>query len=226
MIKTMKFLSLGTLVLIAILAISHLVWKSSGSNQWELEIDKDGVKVYALKSPGSSMKQFKGVTRVKTTMNRVVAAMMDTDIQNCAEWVPGCVDGKSVESWNSQGMYYIHFYHVNYPRPFSPREFLLKTQFTQDVQSKVVLVEFIAVPDKLPKTDSCFRVEHMHNRWRYTPLENGEIEVEYIGDMDVGIPYYLFNYGAPRTIHKLLSALPRLMNKEKYQHADYAFIKS
>src|SRR5215468_1513549 len=111
-IKITKFLSLGALTLIAILFISHLVWKSSGSNEWELKIDKGGVKVYTLKSPGSSLKRLRAVTRVKTTLNRAVAAMMDTDVQNCAEWIPGCVSSKSIEPWNAQGLYYTQFYQV------------------------------------------------------------------------------------------------------------------
>ena len=58
-IKIAKFVSLGALTLVVILSIApfaskaHFAWKRSGSNQWELEIDKDGVKVYSSKSPDS-----------------------------------------------------------------------------------------------------------------------------------------------------------------------------
>ena len=231
-IKVAKFVSLEALTLVVILSIAHFAsiahsaWKYSGSDQWELELDKDGVKVYSLQSPDSALKKFKAVTRIKTTLNRAVAAMMDTDIQNCAEWIDGCVNGKSDEPWNAQGLYFIHFFQVNYPPPYSPREFLVKTQFTQDAKSKEVFVEFIAVPDRLPKNDCCFRVAHMHNSWRYTPLENGEIEVEHLEDLDNGTPYYQFNRMMPNAIYQLLCVLPMFLNKEKYQHASFDFIKS
>ena len=216
--KIVKLLSIGALFLIALSFLSHWVWKTSGSNTWELQIDKDGAKVYALKAPGSSLKQYKGVTRVKTTLDRAVAAMMDTSMQNARDWGISCVDEKPVESWNSKDKYYIHFYRTTPPLfPYSPREFLLKTQFSQDLQSKAVSVEYIAVPSMLPQNDCCFRVENMHNRWRFTPLENGEIEIEFVQDkpQELGVTYLLVNRRAPYA-----------MNKEKYHQVDIDFIQN
>jgi hypothetical protein len=225
-IKITKYLSLVALTLIVILSLAHFVWKSSGSNEWKLEIDKDGVKVYSLKPPGSSLKRIKGITRIKTTLNHAVAAMLDTDTENCAEWIRGCVISQSAEPWNAKDQYLIQFVRVNYPSPFSPREYLLKVQVTQDAKSKAVFVEFTAVPDLLPKNDCCFRVTHMRNSWRYTPLENGEIEVEHLEDVDHEIPYFQWNRMAPNSIHKLLSVLPKHLNKEKYQNSSFDFIKT
>ena len=102
-IKIATFVSLGALTLVAILSIAHLAWKNSGSNTWELEIDKNGVKVYSLKSPGSTLKQFKMVTRIKTTLNRAVASLVDTDLQKCKDWIKSCVSFQSVVPWNQQG---------------------------------------------------------------------------------------------------------------------------
>jgi hypothetical protein len=225
-IKIAKIVSLVSLTLVAIFSIAHLAWKNSGSNQWELEIDKDGVKVYSLKAPDSALKRFKGVTRVKTTLNRAVAAMLDPDLENCMDWLRGCVSLQQVEPWNLQGQYLINFYRTNSQPPFSPRESVLKVQVTQDAKSKAVLVEFTAIPDMLPKNDCCYRILYMRNSWRYTPLENGEIEVEHLQDVDRGIPYIRANMKAPGGIYFILTRLPKLLNKEKYHHASFDFIKS
>jgi len=225
-IKIATFVALGALTLVAILSIAHLAWKYSGSNQWELEIDRGGVKVYSLKSPGSSLKQFKMVTRIKSTLNHAVASLTDKDFENCKDWISSCVSFQSVVPWNPQGQYLINFVRVNYPSPFSPREILTKAQFTQDPKSNVVLVEVTALPDMLPKNDCCYRVPHLHNSWRFTPLENGEIEVEYIQDKDDGLPYIRYNKNLPKALYYLGMALPRFFNKEKYQHLSFDFIKS
>ena len=124
--KIAKFVSLGALTLAVILLIAHLAWKRSGSNQWELEIDKDGVKVYSLKSPGSSLKQFKMVTRLKTTLNRAVASLTDNDLENCTDWFKNCVSVQPVVPWDPQGKYLVTLYRVNYPSLFSLREILTK----------------------------------------------------------------------------------------------------
>jgi hypothetical protein len=225
-IKIAKFVSLGALTLVAILLIAHMAWNRSGSNQWELEIDKDGVKVYSLKSPGSSLKQFKMVTRIKTTLNRVVASLTDSDLENCKEWYKErCVGVQSVVPWNQKGQHYVTLFRVNYPSPFSPRDILTKGQFTQDPKSKAVFVEFTAAPDMLPKNDCCFRIVHMSNTWRLTPLENGEIEVENTHNTDFGLPYILYNRRMPDALYNVGINLPKFFNKEKYNNASFDFIK-
>ena len=225
-IKIAKFVSLGALTLVAILSIAHLAWKNSGSNQWELEIDKNRVKVYSLKSPGSVLKQFKGVTRIKTTLSRAVASMLDPDLENCVDWNELCVIVQSVEPWNPQGQYLINYYRSNNPPPLPPRDQVLKIQVTQDAKSKAVLIEVTAVPDRLPRNDCCYRVTHMRNSWRYTPVENGEIEIEHQQDADRGYPYDEVNKRAPDNIYRIFRRLPELLNKEKYHHASFDFIKN
>jgi hypothetical protein len=201
------------------------VWKYSGSNKWELVLDKNGVKVYALKAPGSSLKQFKAVRRVKTTLNRAMGPMVKTDVATCAEWIPGCDGMEIVEPWNPQELSEAWLWHVNFPSPFSPREFLIKAQFIPDPQSKAVRVEVVASPDKLPRNGCCFRVVHMHNSWRFTTLENGELEVECLENVDMGIPYWLFNLGGGQGIYGLFSKLPVLLNEGKYQDERFEFVE-
>src|SRR5205085_4603852 len=143
----------------------------SGSNQWKLEIDRDKVQVYSLKTPGKAMKDFKAVTRIKSRLSPIVASMVSTQTEDCAAWAPSCRSLQSIQPFNPQDMTYIHAYRLNYPRPFSPREFILNAKVTQDPRSKIVLVEFTALPDALPKHECCVRVERMHNSRKFTPLD-------------------------------------------------------
>jgi hypothetical protein len=231
-IKIAKFVSLGALALVVILSVApfaskaHFARKYSGSNQWELEIDKDGVKVYSLKSPDSPLNKFKAVTRIKTTLSRAVASMLDPDLENCVDWNELCVIVQSVEPWNPQGQYLINYYRSNNPPPLPPRDQVLKIQVTQDAKSKAVLIEVTALPDRLPKNDCCFRVTHMRNSWRYTPVENGEIEIEHQQDADRGYPYDKVNQRTPDNLYRTFRRLPELLNKEKYHHASFDFIKN
>jgi hypothetical protein len=223
--KVVKVLSYGTALVLAIAVAGHFAWKYSGSNKWELVMDKNGVKVYGLKSPGSTLKQFRAVTRIKTTLNRVVSAMTDTSTEACQEFVPGCTSGEILEPWSPQSQYYVQSYRVNFPPPFSPRDLVIKTEFSQDLKSKSMLVKCTALPDRLPPNACCFRVTNMHNSWRYTPVENGEVEVEFMANYDAGIPYLMFNRAGPYSLPRLLPRLEAFFNKEKYQHAEYAFVK-
>jgi hypothetical protein len=221
--KVLKALSIGGALVITILIASHFIWEYSGSNRWELQTDRNGIKIYSLKAPGAVLKRFKGVTRVKITLNSAAAAMASTD--NCGDWMMNCTSETSIQPWNSQTMTYIHLFRLDYPSPFSPREFLLKGHISQDPDSKAVLAEFMAAPDELPQNSCCFRVAHMRNTWRFTPVENGEVEVEVVMNLDQGLPYVVVNRMAPGSLYALLSDLPRLFNKDELRRAKFDLIR-
>ena len=218
-------LSLVSALLVAALIIAHFTWKYSGSNQWELALDKNGVQVYSLKVPGFAKKQFKAVTRIKTTLNRVVTAMTDTSSEACREFVPTCTSGEVLEPWNPQNQYLIQAFRVELPRPLSPRDLVIKTEFSQDPQSKSMLVRCTALPDRLPENVCCVRIRNVHNSWRYTPVENGEIEVEFSSNAESPVPYFLANLLAPASGVRLFGRLEKFYNKDKYQHTEFAFVK-
>lgn len=223
--KIFKYFLLTALSLLIVLTAAHFIWKASGSNQWELALEKNGVKVYTLKSPGTVWRKFKATAHIKTTLSNAVAAMKDTDIESCRAWIHGCATSQSVEAWDPQKLSFVQFYHVAVPFPLSPREFLLKTQFARDPGNQAVTAEFTAVPDELPRNSCCIRVSHVHNRWSFTPLTDDEVEVELVQDLDAGgfFPYFVYNRRMPQGLYVLFSRLPKLLNKEKFQNAKLDF---
>ena len=227
--KYLIYFLFGTSSLITILLVSHWIWMLSGSNQWELKRDEKGVKIYTLKSPGSSLIKVKGITHYKYTLNHLFAPLLDESIQeNCADWAPGCLEYKIIEPWNSQLMSNTQLWRFELFFPFSDREMVLKGLVYQDKQSKELLIENIAVPNKIPPNDCCVRVTHAHNTWRYTPLENGEVKLEFIQDIDMGgmFPNFILNLVGPDEIYTMLHTdLPTSLNNEKYRNAKFDFIE-
>lgn len=222
---------LATVILVVgvLLAVScvtaHLTWKWSGSNKWELAINKGGIKVYALKTPGSTLKQYKAIMRVKTTLSQVVAAMRDESLENCADWVPGCASVTSLEPWSPQRLSSTNLYRVNPPFPLSPRELLIKGQWLQDIQSKTISIDVTAMPQMTPENECCIRIKELHNVWRFTPVENNEVEVELVEHQDPRLPYFLTNLRAAQIVYRLFSRLPVLLNKDKYRGQTFDFIQ-
>lgn len=221
--RFLKLALYGGCLLGALLIGAHFTWKMSGSNQWRLVSDEEGVSVYEKKEPGSTFKKYKATARIQSTMNRVVAGMMDRDLKSCAEWNPGCVSEQTVQPWNPQERSFVHFYRVNLPGPMAPREFLLKAQFTPELRDQSVFIQYTAMPDELPRNDCCYRVVHMNNKWRFTPLADGEIKVDFMQDMDVGLPYFVYNFLAADFVHQGLMTLPKILNQPKYDQENALF---
>jgi hypothetical protein len=222
--RLLKVLGICAVGLAAVLAAAHLLWKHSGSGEWQLAVEKNGVRIYERKVPGDLIKTYRAQLRIRSTVARAVGAMMDRSVEACAEWNAGCVAEQTVEPWNDRERYYIHFFRMNAPGPMSPREFLLKAQFTPDAQGRSVFIQYTAMPDKLPANDCCYRIRRMNNSWRFTPAPDGELEVEFLQDLDAGIPYFLYNLAAPGFVYDGLALLPKLLNKEKYDQERIPFL--
>jgi hypothetical protein len=227
--RYLKNTVLGLMFVLSASVIANWLWIMSGSNQWELKIDEGGTQVYTLKAPGASMLKIRAVMQTKEfTLSNHLAPLLDTSIQDdCATWVPGCLSYKILQAWDPKTLSNVTMWTLGMPGPFSPREILLQGQLVQDPLSKVLTLENIAVPNKIAPNACCVRLSHVHNVWRYTPMGDGNIKVEFVNDMDMGgaFPKFLLNLGAPGEIHKMLTLdNPKLLRQEKYRHARLDFI--
>jgi hypothetical protein len=225
--KWARRLGRGLLYMIAALFVlgfaAKTIWKYSGSNRWELvaENKKTGVKVYALKSPGSELEQTKAVGRLKTSMGGIVKFFSDADV--CKRM--GCDNSMVVERVDDQ-LWYTTF-RFPYPGPFRPREFVNRAHFSQNPKTKELLLEYSATPELLPPNDCCVRVTRFNNMWRFRPVGNGEVETEVILNMDEGgfLPDFLLNLARRRVLLLGIPYTGKLMNKPRYQQARFAFVQ-
>src|SRR5258706_169513 len=98
-------------------------------------------------------------------------------------------------------------------------------KFSQDPRSKVLIADFLTLPGLVPLDPCCVRVTNMHNTWRFTPLGDGQIQVEWVANYDPGIPYWMFNALQPVAIPQLRRRTERVFNLEKYRHQQFAWLK-
>jgi hypothetical protein len=225
-----KVLFFGAASLIAVVSVVSTAWTLSGSNRWELEMDKNGVQVYSFKAPGSFTKQFKGVTRGDYTQSQFVAALLldNHSLDNCKEWIPTCVGLQVLEPYSEQAQGDSVLWTLEVLPPlFANREYVIKSHAAQDPTTKVVAIDILAAANKVPLNDCCVRVTHIHNRWQITPLDNGQVEVQLVQDFSMGgfFPDFLLNLANTEETYKLFhDQLPALVNKEKYRAARFDFI--
>ncbi|HYC89895.1 MAG TPA: hypothetical protein VEO54_11840 [Thermoanaerobaculia bacterium] len=224
--KKVRNFFLYAVVAVAIAAVSaHLIWKYSGSGQWELVKEKKGIRVYAMKTPGVAMMQFKGVARVQSSMHKAVALLLDPGICDFGDL--SCYDSIAIQKVDEQrgGAGYYSF-KWRYPFYFRPRQYVVEANFTQNPVTKEIYETVKAAPDKLPPDDCCLRVTQMQNSWRLKPLNNGEIEIEYVVNTAGGgfFPYILDNVGGDDYVYYVLSKFPKWVENERYRNAKVAFV--
>ncbi|BAV98087.1 hypothetical protein [Lysobacter enzymogenes] len=219
---------LAAIAVIGVFA-ANLAWRASGSNQWQLELEKSGVKVYSLKSPGAYNKQYKAVMRGKYTLNQLVGGLIENSTEeNCKQHIPGCLQVQVIRPWNSRTMSDTVLWKLQMPPPFAPRESVIRSQVSQDPKTLAVTVDVIAAPNAIARNPGAVRLTHMQNQWLYTPLGNGEVEIQFLQDIDMGgfFPAILLNLaGAQQTYMFIHDQLPGLLDMPAVKQARYDFIQ-
>ena len=195
--KVLQIIWIGCISFAALFFVARLTWRFSGSNQWEFIGEQNGVKAYTLKEPGSDVKQVKGVMRLHSTLGQLVSLMQDPDI--CDDL--GCTESRTLE-WVDDQLQFDYF-RLPLPFPFKTREFVVRTQYYRNPHNN-----------------------EMNNTMRFTPLGNGEVEMEYIVKQNEGgfIPDLYLNLMRPSV---MLYAMPRIrefVTRPKYQNAKFSFL--
>lgn len=226
--KILKYLGRGILILIAVIFVYNWYWVNSGSSEWKLEIDEDGVQVYSLKVPGDNVVKFKSKFKGNYTLGQLAAPhLLDHNLETCKEWFENCVDCEIIKPFDTIRQYDVSLWTLDFPKPFSPRELLINTSVSQDA-NKVVTIDVVAVPNAVDHNEGKLRVERMHNVWQFTPLGNGEAECQLTQDISLGgfFPSFLMNMiGAEENFKFMRDELPKFLVKEKYKNAKFPYIK-
>lgn len=207
--------------LVALVFVANLIWKYSGSNQWRLVGERNGVKVYALKAPGDTLEQVRGVTHFRTTLAGMT--LLGQDPHTCDRF--GCTDSKILGQDNEQLLY--STFRFPSPFPFKPREFVIAGNFFQNSKTKELVIEYNARPELLPPNDCCVRVTRMNNTFFVKPLGNGWVEMDYRQNMDLGgfLPGFLFNELRKEMMFTSVPYMQKVLKKPYYQQAKYNFIQ-
>jgi len=221
--RFLKYAAYGLLALVLILSISHLVWKASGSNDWELAIDKNGVKVWTQKTAGSELVKVKATTRVNSSLAGMVKLL--EDLESCVDAM--CYDAKVIQPIQTLPGHYAAYIRFKFDIPgMKTRDYVLFQEHYQDPDSKKLEINIIAAPNRIPRDECCVRVTHLHNNWKITPLPNQELDIEFTQDTDIGgMPYLLANLALTQGTYEILHGMQALMDMDKYRNAQVSYIQ-
>ncbi len=207
----------GALGLAVVGLLAHVFWVRSGSGEWELVRDEDGIKIYSRKDPGYALLKFRSVTRVKTSLTSSVF-MYRGDPTTAADFGGQNLNiFRKFETPNS----YLSYYSVEqpFPPPFGTKEMVSMLNYAQNPKTGEVVINVQAAPSAIPPTPGVSRVTVLNNIFRLTPLKNGEVEWDLMLDADMGLFYPMANLALGDFLFKGTVDQRKLVLTEKYQKA-------
>lgn len=224
-----KFLRRVPYILIAFIAVSQLsgfLWKRSGSNEWALKKEKDGIKIWTMKTPGASLVKVKAHMRMQSTLSPIVNFLEGTEVVNDNL---GFQDLKVLEKREGPSGFDAYYsYKQNLPQPIGMREIVLLMHHVQDPRTKRIKIDVLAAPNKIPpNNEGIIRLTHLNNIWLLTPVSASEVDIELTVDVDLAgdLPFFMKNLILPEAFYETFDVMRVLLKKDKYKDGKAPFIK-
>ena len=186
------------------------------AQEWKLVNDKDDVLVYTRKVEGQAIKDVKINTTINTTMNELVAALEDFELQE--SWVKNTIESRKIEEVSPAHFFF--YIGTNFPFPAKDRDAVMEYKRVQAADSKVITIDYEAFPDKIPENPDYVRIPALTASYTLTPLSNDSIAIEYYLRADIGgsIPSWIINMGINIGPRDTMKALKKILASGKYKN--------
>jgi len=160
-------------------------------SNWTKSIDKNGIEVYKRSIEGSSIKEVKSVAYVQAPFNLVISLHENDKLYG--DWCHRCKTIKVIERINPQEK--IVYYQTDSPWPVADRDSYSHHKKVIDPKTKSVSFLITDYSQNYPLEEGRVRITEQWGMWRFTPLDNGIVELYYQQYVDIGgsIPKWLVN---------------------------------
>ena len=187
---------------------------STSSLAWTLEHKSDGIEIFTKQMQNSDFKAFRGTVTVNSSLLNVVAHHVD--LQAMPEWLQDCKKSELISSANGRDFYI--YQQTDAPWPVSDRDYVLHMHFEQDPANYVVTISFEATQAFKKSDNDCVPVSKLEGYWRFTPLQDNKVLIEYetYADPSGDIPSWLAN---AFVVDQPLGTLKKL--KERVENKQY-----
>lgn len=202
---------------IKILVFSLLPSFLFAQEEWELKKDSDGISVWWRATEGTDIKEIKIQLEVEASLNTIVSIM--EDVPAYEEWVYSTKKSELIEG---EGIHIVYYNIMDFPWPMDDRDLVMRTNVTQDPDTRIITSKSTATPDKVPYNEDMVRVEMTETEWIVTPLGNNRARIDYrlISDPGGSIPAFLINIASDFGPYKTMAAFRKRVEMPEYRNAN------
>jgi hypothetical protein len=187
----------------------------SAQEDWNLQKDKDGIKVYSAEVPDSKIRAIKVVATYNASPEEIADIVMD--INTADEWVSHLKSSYLVKRVSQNELYY--YAEVNLPWPASNRDFVAHLTRTENIQSRTITIDGPAVTGLVPEKKGIVRINNSVGKWIITPIDNNQVRVEYALHVDPAgsLPSWLVNMFSGETPMQIFENLRQELKRSTQQ---------
>lgn len=181
-------------------------------------INKNGIQVWTYQTSNNPVMHYRAITRVNSSLNRVAAAILDTDY--LSQWVPYTAQVDVLAKDEQQGSFSLRM-QLDFPFPLSDRDVVVSGQISQNKDGSVRIQNRAVSDPRAPVQPDVVRIVRYEGGWTLRPINAQETEVSTEGYADPAgnIPLSVANFFAEQQPYQMLQALKTVVQLPRYQHA-------
>lgn len=197
------------------------------ASDWELKVDDKEADIRIFSRVNErGYPEFRGVTRVKSTLSGFVALFKDLD--HMPSWAYRIRKAERLKVISETESY---AYTVNsLPPPLFDRDAIVHSMISQDPATLKMTFRGSGVPDYAPKNDRYVRMPVVESSWTFTPLGGGMVEVVFEGygdpggNLSSGLLAFFVRLSLSEAPYQTILQMKKFVTRPEYQTARYAYI--
>lgn len=141
-------------------------------DDWSLEKDDAGIKVYTRIVDGSDLKEYRAETIVYASVDDITTLLKQPSLSS--SWMEGCSSSKLLKQLKDNE--FIGYYYNPAPWPVKDRDSISKMKFEKQSNGSVkVIIE--GLPDYIPEKSGVVRVPYLKGFWELIPQDNDKTKI-------------------------------------------------
>ncbi|WP_301596490.1 START domain-containing protein [Pseudomonas nitroreducens] len=159
------------------------------AEDWKLEKEDDGVKVFLSPVAGSKYKAYRGVVDIKADVAKINA--LQEDVAGSCKWIHACAEMRLLKHEGDDSWTYSK---IDMPWPVTGRDVVIHVT-TEKTADGGLIRHLKAEPSYIPEEKGEIRVPKLIGEWKLVPKGAGVTEVTYQVQTEPGgsIPSWLAN---------------------------------
>jgi len=205
----MKHITFGTLLISIILLSLSLDLRAQ---KWEFVKEKEGIKIFTRKEPGSTLKAFRGVTDIHATMESVCNLI--GNVKNVDWWDKNLREIKILLYEKEQHVQYYLVYGA--PWPVADRDLCVDAVITTDHVARTRTVSAKPLLNVVPENPNYVRIKNYWQKWFIQDMNNGVIHCTLEGYVDPAgtVPNWVYNMVITDTPLKIMRGIKQRLEKK------------
>ncbi|MCX6304689.1 MAG: START domain-containing protein [Bacteroidetes bacterium] len=179
---------------------------------WTFVKEKDGIRIYTKKEPGSSIKSFKGVADIHAPAEKVYNLI--GNVKNLDWWDKNLKQIKVLYyEKEKRSQYYLVY---DSPWPVTDRDLCVDATINTDPVTGIRTIRAVPLLNVVPENPACVRIKDYKQSWVLEPTGKDVVHVVLEGYVDPGgnVPDWIYNMVITDTPLKIIRGVKQRLEKQ------------